>query len=280
MLRAHDQIQRRIRSNSSRRVRRHSTGAAHPDEQAVRRSRGLLRRVARIPASEARRRRSRLHRLLDGRAAPRARGMAAKARSLRHDRMDRRAESRSRHRARGDERARLRPSRAHALGARSRLLRHRLRRRERSAGARGPPGIRLGRAVEEAVSRRRAGRLRARGGAAAHPRAARSGPEEPHRQRSRPLGLRHRQHEGAERGSVRVRREGAEPARPLCRGEAREGGDRCLRGLARAAGTVQDRPLGDRKGQLRLVPRQRTARPLHLELGAPAHDPRARPRPQ
>src|ERR1051325_4360803 len=94
---AHDCIERpflRPGSDPPCGLRRIARGPAHALEQTVRRSRRLLRRVARLPASQARRRSSGLHGGGDGGAASRARGVAAPARRVRHERLDRRAEGR------------------------------------------------------------------------------------------------------------------------------------------------------------------------------------------
>ena len=95
-----------------------------------------------------------------GRAAPRARRLPAPPRRARHDRLADARAGRLPHRARRDERPRLRSSGAPAVGEQPGVLHDRLRRPERSAGARRPARRRCGRAVELHVPAVRAATLR------------------------------------------------------------------------------------------------------------------------
>ncbi len=98
-----------------------------------------------------------------------------------------------------------------------------------------------------------------------HPRTARAGEEEPDGQRPRPLALRARRPPAAERGPGGVRAESAcRDGRAPGRRRSSEAGDRRLRRVGGGAGALEDRALGDRRGELHLVPPARPPRSVHL----------------
>src|SRR5205823_3549414 len=116
--------------------------------QALRGFDRAIRRVARVSETETRRRRSGLQRRRDGGAAARVAVLPATAGCDRSGGMAGCATGRLAHRSGGDERPRLRSSRAPAVGGEPGVLRHGLSRPKRSARARRAGRVRRPRALE------------------------------------------------------------------------------------------------------------------------------------
>ena len=213
--------------------------------------RQAVRGVRRVRAAAAGERRAGLHGRGDRGAARDAEDVPVAAGGDRHVGLAGRAAGGSRAGRRRDERARLRPARAPAVGARSGVLQV----------ASGP-----GRATRRRTKARRitrsielwtytfplsaADERAARAGARHDSAAPRAGAREPHRQCARSLGHGHGHDGGAGRRPRRAGQERVRGAAPtLDAGDSgRAHGDGRLRAVARAAGAVEDRAVRRRQG--------------------------------
>ena len=211
--------------------------------------RGALRGVPEVRAAAAERRRPRLHGADAKAEAGPAQDIPVAAGGDQHVGLAGGSAGRSRARARGDERARLRSSCAAAVGTRSGVLQVGVDRPERHARARGSEPPRARRALDLQVPALCFGCSQACRGVARDSAAAFTGAREPDRQRARPLDHGHRRHGAAGDGSRRSREARGRWRLVGAEGRDRGGasGDGGLGDLARAAGAEEDRSFRYRR---------------------------------
>ena len=182
-------------------------------------------------------------------------------------------------RPRGDERARLRSSRAAAVGEQPGVLRHGVPRRERSAGAGGAARGGRRRGVEVRVPALGEGRGRDRRRPRDRPGAARAGEDEPRRAQKDlwTYGTKAIKDQSAALTELASRVDGHARAISRARSIARQGRDRRVRpSWLDSQASSQDGAVGHRRRQLQLVPEERPARAVHVAGRGHADGARAR----